>query len=166
MEEGLATADGRRRPTDRLTLPEWGKLALAGSAIVALGSVRPWVTLRRAEAADITAGGLSGDGVASLFFAVLVAATVLVVAYRSDAGPGRYSAWTTLFSGITVGLLVYGVYSTGRSDMRTFAASSGAGDVVALDVHASLFVVALGGVLLVAAGVVGLLRGGAGSPED
>ena len=148
---------------ETLTIPTWAVLSIVGSGVLILGSFRPWTTLTVSEAENAgisvteTAGGLAGDGVTTLFFATLVIVTVLVSAYRYDHGPGTWTAMLATFSGLSVGFVAYAVYDGERTLQRAY--TDGAGGVTAtLDLHASLFVVVLGAMVLVASGLVGIVR--------
>lgn len=155
--------DAARR---ELTLPDWGRLALLGSGLLVLGSFRPWITLTVSDSlageagvpATSTAGGLSGDGVTTLVVAAVVAATILVVASRSNRGPGSRTAGLCLFSGVTVLAVAYSLYETARRSRADLAGLETAGTAT-VDLHASLFVVGLGALVLTASGLLGLVRG-------
>ncbi len=159
---------GPNSPTDlvsELTVPDWATLALVGSGLLALGSVQPWITLTVSEnlATAIgvppreTAGGLGGDGLTSLFFALLVVAVVLFSAARSSTGPGRGTAGLCLFSGLAVGFVAYAVYADARATRDRYARVD-VEATIALDVHASLFVIVLGALVLASSGAIGLVR--------
>lgn len=150
-----------------LALPGWGRLSLLGSGLLVLGSFRPWITLTVSDAlasdagvpATSTAGGLAGDGVATLAFAAVVTVTVLFVAARSDRGPGRRTAGLCLFSALTVMAVAYSLYDTAQRSQASLTGAETAGTAT-VDLHASLFVVGLGALVLAASGLVGLVRGG------
>ena len=152
--------------TERDPFDDWEKLALAGSGVLALGSIRPWLTLSVSEElaaqtgvpVEESAGGLAGDGIATLLIALLIAAALIVLARRSETGAGWRTAGAAAFSGLVTGLVCWAVYTDGQSAQDRLAAQAEAGQTVTLDVHASLFVAALGSVVLVVAGVLGVLR--------
>ncbi|WP_254861707.1 hypothetical protein [Halovivax gelatinilyticus] len=150
---------------DTLTLQPWAKLSLVGAGLLVLGSFQPWITLDVSETVattlgvptEETAGGLGGDGVTTLFFALVIAGVVLFYAARSESGPGLRTAGLSLFSGLVVAIVAYAVYADARATQDGYAAAEIEG-TVSLELHASLFVVALGAIVLVASGAIGIKR--------
>jgi len=72
------------RPIPELkTLPDSAKVALAGGALTAVGSVLPW-----ASTLGQSMSGLDGDGVITLFLGVIVAAVVLFADWNKLAKGG------------------------------------------------------------------------------
>jgi len=163
MEARRPVAD-RIPDAEALTVPRWAALAIAGSGFLLLGSFRPWTTLTVSEEAGNsglevteTAGGLAGDGVTTLFFATLVIVTVAIAAVRYEDGPGTWTAILTSFSGVAVGFVAYIIYDRERSLQWAYTEGT-EGVTASLDLHASLFVVALGAVVLTISGLVGIVR--------
>ena len=151
----------------------WERLAVLGCVLTVAGSVPAWFTLRLDpvlaalvdEPEKITRGGLEGDGILTLTFALVVVAALVYANYRDETGPGWKTAVVTLLSGIgAAGLAVIAYVDLQglRDQLAAYEAEGGANATVAqnlsVDVHTALYVVIVGGVLVFLAGALGTMR--------
>jgi hypothetical protein len=149
--------------------PRWTLVAGVGAVVAAVGSVLPWATLRfDPELADLasvpatqTVSGLDGDGTITLVLAILTLA--VLVAAAVSARPGPKTAAVTALAGTlvtVVAALNYRELQATRSRIRRRAAESGsemAGDAVTVELDPGLYVLGLGGLLLLVAGSYALV---------
>jgi hypothetical protein len=151
----------------------WERVALLGCGVTAAGSVPAWFTLRMDpafaalvdEPEEISRGGLDGDGILTLTFALVVVAALGYANYRSDTGPGWKPAVVTLLSGIGAAGLAGIAYLDLQSLRDQLAAYEGEGGVngtlaqnLSVEVNTALYVVIVGGALVVLAGALGTVR--------
>jgi len=117
-------------------LPGSAKVALAGGALTAVGSVLPW-----ANALGNTVSGLDGDGVITLFLGVIVAVVALVVNWNRLAKGG-----SAAIGGISV-VIAFNAYSnlTNASGFGASLVSPGYG----------LYLTILGGLVVVVGALLG-----------
>ena len=145
----------------------WERLALLGCLLTAVGSFPAWFTLKLDpalatlvdEPEQIARGGIEGDGVLTLLFALLVVGTLAVVTYRTDDGPG----WRSSGIGATLlTVLAYLDLQALRDQLAEYESQGGANQTLAesltVDVHAALYVVIAGSILVTLAGLLGTVR--------
>jgi uncharacterized membrane protein (TIGR02234 family) len=151
------------------SIPQWGLLAGVGALVAAIGSVLPWATLRfDATLADLanvpetqTVSGLDGDGTVALVLAVLTLAALVATALRSRPGP-KTAAVTALTGTLvtTVAVVGYREFRATQSRIQQRVAETGpetASDAVTVELEPGLYVLGLGGLLLLVAGGYALL---------
>lgn len=151
----------------------WSRIAIVGSLVTAVGSIPTWFTLTIQpelaallnEPETITRGGLGGDGSLTLVLAALVAVAVLIVSYRSPSGAGRKTAALATLGGIGAAFLAFLAWADFQDLQDTLAefASGNAieasvAEAMTAEMHVALSVVALGSLLLIGAGILGLVR--------
>jgi len=147
-----------------VSTPRWVLVAGVGAIVAAVGSVLPWATLRFdpeiAELANVpatqTISGLDGDGTITLVLAAVTLAVLVAAVVRSRPGP-KTAAVTALAGTLVtvVAAIDYREIRTTRSEIQQRAAETGsgmAGDAVAVELEPGLYVLGLGGLLLLAAG--------------
>ncbi len=150
----------------------WVLVAGVGAIVAAVGSVLPWATLRFdpqiAALANVpgtqTISGLDGDGTITLVLAAVTLAVLVGTVARSRLGPK--SAALTALTGMlvtVVAALDYREIQATRSRIQQRAAETGSGmasDAVTVELEPGLYVLGLGGLLLLAAGATRSCRTG------
>jgi hypothetical protein len=147
-----------------VSMPRWALVAGAGAIVAAVGSVLPWATLRfDPQVADLanvpetqTISRLDGDGTITFVLAAVTLAVLVAAAVRSRPGPK--SAALTALTGTLVTVVAvfdYRELQATRSRIQQRAAETGsgmAGDAVTVELGPGLYVLGLGGLLLLLAG--------------
>lgn len=167
--------------TDELLQNTWARIAIVGSLVTAVGSIPTWFTLNIQpelaallnEPETITRGGLGGDGALTLVLAALVGVAVLVVSYRSSSGAGRKTAALSTLGGIGAAFLAFLAWADFQDLQDTISefASGNAieatvAEAISAEMHVALYIVALGSLLLIGGGILGLVRGSDDSQDS
>lgn len=135
----------RRVPRDRgvgaRQLAGW--VSLSGAALVAVGSFLPWASVLLAGPVY----GIDGDGVITLGVALLVAVLGLLAVL------GRGRAWSFVLT-LILGLMATGIAAYDLANISAFVS-----DQSMASLGAGLPVIIVGGVAVMVAAVLGLVRG-------
>ena len=135
-------------PAQNVTGPRW--LVLGGSAGVALGSLLPWAEVTAPFIGTVTVAGTDGDGVLTLFGAVVTALLALV-------GFGARRSRGALIGALVVALLVAAVAVIDMVDVTGRIADAEDGDVVIqASIGIGLWVVLLGALAAIVGTVMAL----------
>lgn len=158
----------------------WQRTAFSGAVTTAIGSIPVWITMTVpssvAEASAIperaTRGGVGGDGLLTLLLAVLVVGLLVRSSRREESSPSRTTGVITILVGALSAVTAAVAYQDASNLRPTVVAledagivASGSTDAVVVDVSVALWVVVVGGLIVVAAGVMCLLRVGTGSQD-
>ncbi|MEU6170720.1 TIGR02234 family membrane protein [Streptantibioticus parmotrematis] len=162
--EPSSDAAPRRRAPGRRSLAAALVSGAAGASVVLLAAGKTWATGSTLAAGSLIAIKASGKDVTGLPDALALVALAALVAVFAVRGAGRVvvSALLTLCGAGTVAACVAGASATGALDAAATRASGLSDSTVRHAAHTGWpWIAALGGLLLLAAGLLALARGAA-----